>query len=297
MVAAAAACAPLRSCKPGCGCPASLAMSAQLQQRREQRCVQVQARSASAAQTALGQIFPGVELPPCSEAPPYEACSDAPVPFAMLFGAEAEAEAEAEAAAEQQAAEAALLVPLGSEPRSRAGAGARRPASKRKAPAAAAAAAAAAAPRPRSQSRPPPPPPPARSAARNEAARATSRAVARPRPVPTSAAAAVARRRRWQLAADTLDDLVPLSKLAQDPAPRFQASALKSNRAYEDAVRMQLSEPGAWLEYVRRQQAVPTPTPTFADVVARMRRESAELLKRKKVAAAAAAAAGGRVGR
>jgi len=278
-------------------------MSAQLQQQREQRCVQVQARSASAAQAALGQIFPGVELPPCSEAPQYEACSDAPVPFAMLFGAEAEAEAEAEAsalaAAERQAAEEALLVPLGSEPRSRAGAGARRPASRRKAPAAtpAAAAAAAAAPRPRSQSRPPPPPPPARSAARNEAARATSRAVARPRPVPTSTAAAVARRRRWQLAADTLDDLVPLSKLAQDPAPRFQASALKSNRAYEDAVRMQLSEPGAWLEYVRRQQAVPTPTPTFADVVARMRRESAELLKRKKVAAAAAAAAGGRVGR
>ena len=283
MAAAAAACAPLRSCKPGCGCPASLAMSAQLQQQRNQRCVQIQARSASAAQTALGQIFPGVELPPCSGAPLYEACSDAPVPLAMLFGAEAEALA----AAEQRATEEAMHVPLGSEPRSRAGAGARRAASKRKAPAAAAVAAAA--PRPR------PPPPPPRSAARNEAARATSRAAARPRPVPTSAAAAVARRRRWQLAADTLDELVPLSKLAQDPAPRFQASALTSNRAHEDAVRMQLSEPGAWLEYVRRQQAVTTPTPTFADVVARMQRESAELLKRKKVAAAAAA--GGRVGR
>jgi len=260
-------------------------MSAQLQQQRNQRCVQIQARSASAAQTALGQIFPGVELPPCSDAPLYEACSDAPVPLAMLFGAEAEAEAAAEAlaAAEQRATEEAMHVPLGSEPRSRAGAGARRAASKRKAP--------AAAPRPR------PPPPPPRSAARNEAARATSRAAARPRPVPTSAAAAVARRRRWQLAADTLDELVPLSKLAQDPAPRFQASALTSNRAHEDAVRMQLSEPGAWLEYVRRQQAVTTPTPTFADVVARMQRESAELLKRKKVAAAAATAAGGRVGR
>jgi hypothetical protein len=292
MAAPAAACAFTFSCKPGCTCAASMGARARQQQQHKKRAAQEQ--YAATSQSTLAALFPSASLPPvATEAvPEHEACSSASAPaqFEMLFGAPAAAAAEAEAAAaaEAEAEAEAMLVPLV-------------PTSKRKRdkqPAGASSSSSEA------RRRPPPPPPAARGKARAPVPIGPHRSVSpapvvvsspapkptgRPAPksVPTSAAAAAARRHRWQLAADTLDDLVPLSKLDGETGPVFQCKPLQSNRAYEEAVRMQLSEPGAWLTYVRRQQATPKPAPSFAAVMARAQKQQADRVQRKKCRAAA----------
>ena len=269
------------------------ARARQQQQQHKRRAAQE--RYAATSQSTLAALFPSASLPPvATEAvPEHEACSSASAPaqFEMLFGAPAAAAAEAEAAAAEAAeaaAEAPMLVPLV-------------PTSKRKRDKQPAGASPSSS---RARRRPPPPPPPARGKARapvpigphrsaspapvvvsSPAPKPTGRPA--PKSVPASAAAAAARRHRWQLAADTLDDLVPLSKLDGETGPVFQCKPLQSNRAYEEAVRMQLSEPGAWLTYVRRQQAAPKPTPSFSAVMARAQQQQADRAQRKKCRAAA----------